>query len=130
MIHRSPFFHGCLINPISKRLRDLLKSLNHPLKVESGKESRILVFVLYKKEADRVLDTLRSWGYSAGGIHGDLSQVQRLQALEDFKNGSTGLLVATEVAARGLDIPNVRCVINYSFPLTVEGKPSCVYLVG
>jgi len=109
-------------DPMSKdkRLRELLKSLNHLPKAQSGKESRILVFVLYKKEADRVLGTLRSWGYSASGIHGDLSQVRRFQALEDFKNGTTGLLVATDVAARGLDIPDVGSVINYSFPLTVE----------
>lgn len=120
---RLPFLRTSLIKPTSKRLRELLKSLNHLPKAQSGKESRTLVFVLYKKEADRVLDTLRSWGYSASGIHGDLSQVRRFQALEDFKNGTTGLLVATDVAARGLDIPDVGSVINYSFPLTVEGKP-------
>jgi hypothetical protein len=86
-----------------------------------GEESRILVFVLYKKEADRVLDTLRYIGYTAGAIHGDLGQAQRMKALEEFKSGKTGLLVATDVAARGLDIPDVAAVINYSFPLTIEG---------
>ncbi|KAF8338192.1 uncharacterized protein EI90DRAFT_2991491 [Cantharellus anzutake] len=104
----------------SQRLRKLLKDLNHPLQSTSEKESRILVFVLYKKEADRVLETVQHWGYSAGGIHGDINQNQRMKALEDFKTGRTGLLVATDVAARGLDIPNVSSVINYSFPLTVE----------
>ncbi|KAG8923330.1 RNA-dependent ATPase [Tulasnella sp. 418] len=59
-------------------------------------------------------------GYSVGGIHGDLGQAQRLKALEEFKTGKTGLLVATDVAARGLDIPNVGAVVNYSFPLTIE----------
>lgn len=53
-------------------------------------------------------------------IHGDLSQAARMSALDDFKTGKTQLLVATDVAARGLDIPNVGTVINYSFPLTVE----------
>jgi ATP-dependent RNA helicase DBP3 len=43
-----------------------------------------------------------------------------MEALERFKNGTTGLLVATDVAARGLDIPNVGAVINYTFPLTIE----------
>lgn len=59
-------------------------------------------------------------GYSVGSIHGDLSQPQRMQTLENFKNGTTGLMVATDVAARGLDIPNVGAVINYTFPLTIE----------
>jgi ATP-dependent RNA helicase DBP3 len=55
-----------------------------------------------------------------GSLHGDLSQNARLEALQNFRDGTTRLLVATDVAARGLDIPNVACVINYSFPLTVE----------
>lgn len=63
---------------------------------------------------------LRREGYSVGALHGDLSQSNRLQALEEFKSGKTGLLVATDVAARGLDIPNVGAVINYTFPLTIE----------
>ena len=53
-------------------------------------------------------------------IHGDKSQVERFAALNEFKDGSTPLLIATDVAARGLDIPQVEYVINYSFPLTVE----------
>lgn len=83
-------------------------------------ESRILVFVLYKKEASRVESTLRRLGFSVGGIHGDLAQSARIAALDAFRSGQTQLLVATDVAARGLDIPNVGTVINYSFPLTVE----------
>jgi len=43
-----------------------------------------------------------------------------MQTLENFKNGTTGLMVATDVAARGLDIPNVGAVVNYTFPLTIE----------
>ncbi|KAL5518481.1 DBP3 [Sanghuangporus vaninii] len=86
----------------------------------SSDDARILVFVLYKKEASRVEQTLHGRGFSVGGIHGDLSQAARTAALEDFKTGKTQLLVATDVAARGLDIPNVGTVINYSFPLTVE----------
>ncbi|KAI5119786.1 hypothetical protein M0805_006584 [Coniferiporia weirii] len=83
-------------------------------------ESRILIFVLYKKEAARVEQHLHRQGYSVGTIHGDLSQSARISALDDFKTGKTQLLVATDVAARGLDIPNVGTVINYSFPLTTE----------
>lgn len=63
---------------------------------------------------------LRSRGFSVGSLHGDMSQSARLEALQNFKTGRIGLLVATDVAARGLDIPNVEAVINYTFPLTIE----------
>jgi superfamily II DNA/RNA helicase len=83
-------------------------------------ESRVLVFALYKKEATRVEQTLQRQGYAVGALHGDMSQTARMDALDKFKTGVTNLLVATDVAARGLDIPNVAAVINYTFPLTIE----------
>ena len=64
--------------------------------------------------------TLERNGYSVSSLHGDLSQMQRTAALEDFKLGRKRLMVATDVAARGLDIPEVEMVINYTFPLTTE----------
>lgn len=82
--------------------------------------NKILVFVLYKKEAVEVQNKLLAKGYNATGIHGDRSQQDRTQALEEFKSGKVPILIATDVAARGLDIPNVEYVINFSFPLTVE----------
>jgi ATP-dependent RNA helicase DBP3 len=63
---------------------------------------------------------LQRQNYSVAAIHGDLSQQQRTQALNAFKTGESSLLLATDVAARGLDIPNVKVVINLTFPLTVE----------
>lgn len=99
---------------------NILKSLSHKKKTTSSDEKRILVFALYKKEASRVEQMLRRQGYTVGALHGDMSQNARLEALENFKNGTTGLMVATDVAARGLDIPNVGAVVNYTFPLTIE----------
>jgi len=99
---------------------NVLKSLSHKKKTTSAEESRVLVFALYKKEASRVEQMLRNQGYSVGALHGDMSQNTRLEALDNFKTGKTGLMVATDVAARGLDIPNVSAVINYTFPLTIE----------
>ncbi len=58
--------------------------------------------------------------FQVAAIHGDISQQQRSRAVETFKSGAVPLLVATDVAARGLDIPDVEFVINYSFPLTAE----------
>ncbi|KAH7121734.1 P-loop containing nucleoside triphosphate hydrolase protein [Dactylonectria estremocensis] len=84
------------------------------------KDDRILVFCLYKKEATRVEGFLARKGIRVGGIHGDLRQEQRTRSLEAFKSGVTPVLVATDVAARGLDIPEVKLVINVTFPLTIE----------
>ncbi|KAF8895026.1 P-loop containing nucleoside triphosphate hydrolase protein [Gymnopilus junonius] len=104
-----------------QRLLNLLQSLSHKKTTQTGaSEARILVFALYKKEASRVEQMLRRQGYSVGALHGDMSQTARMETLENFKNGRTGLMVATDVAARGLDIPNVGAVINYTFPLTIE----------
>lgn len=91
-------------------------------KYQSGqnKNDRVLVFCLYKKEATRVEGFLRSKGLRVAGIHGDLSQGARMAALDGFKKGDCPLLVATDVAARGLDIPNVKLVLNVTFPLTAE----------
>jgi len=96
------------------RLFQLLK------KVHTNKKDRVLIFVLYKKEAARMESTLVKRGWSCSSIHGDKSQDMRTRALEEFRSGKVPLLVATDVASRGLDIPNVDTVVNYSFPLTIE----------
>ncbi len=98
-----------------RRLNDFLRSVN-----AQRSKDKILIFALYKKEAQRIEQTLRRGGFSVSGIHGDLGQNERIASLERFKTAETPLLVATDVAARGLDIPNVEHVINYTFPLTIE----------
>lgn len=98
-----------------RRLNDFLRSVN-----AQRSKDKILIFALYKKEAQRVEQTLRRGGFKVSGIHGDLGQNERIASLERFKSAETPLLVATDVAARGLDIPNVEHVINYTFPLTIE----------
>ncbi|KAF2213433.1 hypothetical protein CERZMDRAFT_66915 [Cercospora zeae-maydis SCOH1-5] len=85
-----------------------------------SKNDRILVFCLYKKEATRVEETIRRRGFRVAGIHGDLNQAKREESLAAFKKGDVPILVATDVAARGLDIPAVKLVLNVTFPLTVE----------
>ncbi|KAF9785827.1 DEAD-domain-containing protein [Thelephora terrestris] len=85
-----------------------------------SEDNRVLVFVLYKAEAARVESYLREQKFAVAGLHGDMPQRGRLEALASFKLGESKVLVATDVAARGLDIPNVGLVINYTFPLTIE----------
>jgi len=97
-----------------QRLQQLLK------KYHADRKNRILIFALYKKEAARLEGNLSRSGWKVTSIHGDKSQDGRTKAVEEFKSGSIPLLVATDVAARGLDIPGVDYVINYSFPLTIE----------
>ncbi|KAI1495971.1 P-loop containing nucleoside triphosphate hydrolase protein [Biscogniauxia marginata] len=106
--------HVEVVDPRSKenRVLQLLKA--------QPKNERVLVFCLYKKEATRVENFLQQRGIKVVGIHGDLRQEQRTRSLEAFKTGQTPVLVATDVAARGLDIPEVKLVINVTFPLTIE----------
>ncbi|KOS20027.1 ATP-dependent RNA helicase DBP3 [Escovopsis weberi] len=107
-----------VVDPKDKEFRLLQIVKQH----QQGKQrdDRILVFCLYKKEATRVEGFLARKGIRVCGIHGDLKQEQRTKSLEAFKSGQTPVLVATDVAARGLDIPEVKLVINVTFPLTIE----------
>ncbi|CAG8600390.1 4079_t:CDS:2, partial [Racocetra fulgida] len=74
--------------------------------IDDPSEKDLLIFVLYKKEASRVENMLARKGYEAQSIHGDKSQFQRIEALNAFRDGIYPLLIATDVASRGLDIPD------------------------
>ncbi|XP_015792372.1 putative ATP-dependent RNA helicase an3 [Tetranychus urticae] len=88
--------------------------------VDSASESLTLVFVETKKGADSLETFLDREGFPVTSIHGDRSQREREDALMSFKTGRTPILVATAVAARGLDIPNVKHVINFDLPTDIE----------
>jgi superfamily II DNA/RNA helicase len=86
-----------------------------------GREAKqILVFSNTKIGASRLARQLEQEGIRASAIHGDKSQNERMAALEAFKNGGIDVLVATDVAARGLDISDLPCVINYDLPYNAE----------
>jgi len=91
--------------------------LEHLLGAEQGS---FLVFVRTKHGADRVARRLTRAGHSATQIHGDRSQAQRNQALRSFSEGRHRVLVATDVAARGIDVANVAHVINFDIPKMAE----------
>ncbi|CAN9433971.1 unnamed protein product [Alternaria alternata] len=79
-----------------------------------------LIFVETKRMADSLSDFLINQGFPATSIHGDRTQREREKALEMFRNGRCPILVATAVAARGLDIPNVTHVLNYDLPTDID----------
>ncbi|HET6399384.1 MAG TPA: DEAD/DEAH box helicase, partial [Candidatus Thermoplasmatota archaeon] len=75
-----------------------------------------LVFCATKSMVDRLVDDLNRWGYSAEGLHGDMPQSKRERVLEEFDEGKVRVLVATDVAARGLDIDHITHVVNWDLP--------------
>ncbi|GAA0152939.1 RNA helicase [Lithospermum erythrorhizon] len=85
-----------------------------------GKQALTLVFVETKKGADSLEYWLCMNGFPATAIHGDRTQQEREQALRSFKSGHTPILVATDVAARGLDIPHVAHVVNFDLPNDID----------
>src|SRR5947208_4113745 len=76
----------------------------------------VLVFTRTKRGADKIARRLESSGIKTGTIHSNRSQNQRLRALKDFKSGSVRVLVATDIAARGIDVDGISHVVNYDFP--------------
>lgn len=80
----------------------------------------VLVFTRTKRGADKIARRLESSGIKTGTIHSNRSQNQRLRALKDFKSGAVRVLVATDVAARGIDVDGISHVVNYDFPMHAE----------
>ncbi|MCX8723365.1 DEAD/DEAH box helicase [Lactobacillus sp. B4005] len=86
-----------------------------------------VIFVRTKRRVDEVTRGLQARGYNAAGIHGDLSQARRISVLKRFRSGKLDILVATDVAARGLDISGVTHVYNYDIP---QDPDSYVHRIG
>lgn len=79
-----------------------------------------LIFCNTKRAVDELTSRLHSRGYSVAGLHGDLKQVQRDRVMEKFRGGSLDLLIATDVAARGIDVEEIDLVINFDVPQDIE----------
>ena len=75
-----------------------------------------VAFCNTKRQVDVLVEVLQGSGYVAEGLHGDLKQVQRDRVMNSFRNGRTEILVATDVAARGIDVDDVEAVFNYDIP--------------
>ncbi|XP_063930948.1 probable ATP-dependent RNA helicase DDX5 isoform X2 [Zophobas morio] len=104
----------CDENDKEEKLCKLLKEIG------SDSCNKIIVFVETKKKVDDITKCIRREGYAAIAIHGDKSQPERDYVLAEFRSGKSSILVATDVAARGLDVEDVKYVINFDYPNSSE----------
>lgn len=95
--------------------------------IDTESPSKSIIFIRTKKEADEVNSYLQNKGYKSTALHGDMDQRMRRDSVQAFKGKEADILVATDVAARGLDIRNVSHVFNYHIPLNIE---SYVHRIG
>ena len=110
-------FKGSRKDRADSEKRKLLRAL---IDAEGAACSNAIIFCNRKTDVDAVAKSLKKYGYDAAPIHGDLDQSQRTRTLDDFREGSIRLLVASDVAARGLDIPAVSHVFNFDVPSHAE----------
>jgi ATP-dependent RNA helicase RhlE len=105
-----------IVHPVAReKKRELLVHL-----IKSRKLNQVLVFCGTRLGTNRLAYQLNHEGVHAAAIHGDKTQSERMQALEEFKTGKVGVLVATDVAARGLDIVELPYVVNFELPSVPE----------
>ena len=116
---------GSLSTPIEKIKQETFqisqdKKYNELINQLVERSGSILVFVKTKHGADKIVKRLKYDGHSADAIHGNLRQSKRERVINNFRNGKSRILIATDVAARGLDIPLIQHVINYDLPQVPE----------
>jgi superfamily II DNA/RNA helicase len=104
-----------IVKGLEKEKNNLLKAL-----LEQQKLTQAIVFCNRKREVDVVFKFMRNCGFKAGALHGDLTQASRNETLKAFKEGNIDFLVASDVAARGLDVENLQAVINFHVPINPE----------
>jgi len=113
---------ACVFKPsrkdrTAKEKRELLRAL---IRDEGDRLSNAIIFCNRKVDVDIVAKSLKKHGLNAAAIHGDLDQSTRMRTLSGFRDGEIKFLIASDVAARGLDIPNVSHIFNYDVPIHSE----------
>ncbi|XP_073829490.1 maheshvara [Musca autumnalis] len=101
---------------VVKLLNEILPTTNNA----ANNSNKIIIFVETKIKVEEILQIIRNEGYTATSIHGDKSQAERDSTLKDFRNGKSNILIATDVASRGLDVEDLQYVINYDYPNSSE----------
>ncbi len=86
----------------------------------NARSGSVIIFVKTKKRTDFLFKSLKSYGFKVSAVHGDKTQGQRNKAIKQFREGDIRILCATDVAARGLDVPTVEHVINFDLPMQTE----------
>lgn len=114
-----------LIDQIYYETREKLEGLCRVLDVEET--GKLIIFCRTKKGVDDLVASLQARGYMSDGLHGDLSQSQRDRVMKKFREGKLEILVATDVAARGIDIDDITHVVNYDIP---QDHESYVHRIG
>ena len=114
-----------LIDQVYYETRQKFDGLCRVLDVEET--GKLIIFCRTKRAVDDLSASLDARGYSAGGLHGDLSQIQRDRVMKKFREGRIDVLIATDVAARGIDIDDITHVINYDVP---QDHESYVHRIG
>ncbi|XP_075164327.1 ATP-dependent RNA helicase p62-like [Haematobia irritans] len=109
------FVEVCMESEKGQRLKGLLSEI-----YDQPQPGKIIIFVATKKKVDELSRFIYGFGVRVGSIHGDKSQTDRDNVLNDFRLGRTNILVATDVAARGLDVDGIKYVINFDFPQSSE----------
>jgi ATP-dependent RNA helicase DeaD len=106
----------------SYKKTDLLTRL-----IDINNPKRVIVFCNTKRRVDELENDLRARGYSSDGIHGDMTQQKRNRVMDRFRKGTTDILIATDVAARGIDVSDIDIVFNYEIP---QDEESYVHRIG
>jgi superfamily II DNA/RNA helicase len=114
--------HSKPVDSVTQVVKEMEDDHKFDALIEALKEraGTIIVFVRTKHRTERLAKQLEKAGHSAGRIHGDRSQSQRQNTLRAFKEGEIRILVATDIAARGIDVPDVAHIINYDIPNVPE----------
>ncbi len=101
-----------------------------PVDLGGKKHAKIIVFVAKKYVAHELANQLWDDGFAVDSLHGDRAQWERTKVIQAFKQGTLRMLIATDVAARGLDVKDVGAVVNYDMPVGVNGAEDYIHRIG
>ena len=108
----------------------LLESAVHTTDPVKRRKGRVIVFCKEKREAHRLATVAQLFGLSVAELNGNMNQAERLEAMADFQSGKKRYLFATDLASRGLDLPNIELVINFNLPPSIDADTRYIHRVG